>query len=177
MRHPIPIQQFKCSSFTLWNNEWFVLTSGDYSSGKYNCMTISWGSMGIMWNKPFVQVVVRPGRYTFEFMEKYPEFTISHFPASCHSALLILGSLSGREGNKIKKANLTPCPSSSVSAPSFEEADLVFECRKMFSQDFNPKGFLLPEIFDQYSQPDYHKQYFGEILSIQGEKEYSNGIE
>ena len=36
-------------------------------------MTVSWGSMGMIWNKPFIQVVVRPQRHTFEFMEKYPD--------------------------------------------------------------------------------------------------------
>lgn len=177
MRLPIAVQQFVSSSFNLWEEDWFVLASGDYSTGQFNCMTISWGSLGIMWNKPFVQVVVRPGRYTFEFMEKYPDFSISHFPRNFHSSLQILGSRSGRDGNKIQEAGLTPCSSEKIFAPSFAEADLVFECRKMFSQDFNPDGFLLPEIINQYPQPDYHRQYFGEILSIQGAEQFFRPME
>jgi hypothetical protein len=35
-----------------------------------NMMIIGWGSIGCMWWKPFVQIVVRPQRYTFEYTEK-----------------------------------------------------------------------------------------------------------
>ena len=45
-------------------------------------MTVSWGALGCMWGRPFAQVVVRPQRYTFEFIETYPTFTLCAFPAS-----------------------------------------------------------------------------------------------
>lgn len=172
MRETIPFYQFKYSPFALWDNEWFLLASGDLSSGNFNCMTISWGSMGIMWNKPFVQVVVRPGRYTYGFMEKYSDFTLSHFAREYRPALQLLGSRSGRDGNKIKDSGLTPTPSLSVAAPSFEEADLVIECKKIYAEDFNPAHFFDPIINTQYPQSDFHRQYFGEIVSISGSNDY-----
>lgn len=172
MRQSIPIYQFNYSPFSLWDREWFLLTSGDFQPGKYNCMTISWGSMGIMWNKPFVQVVVRPERYTFSFMESSNEFTLSHFPSEFRPALQILGSQSGRDGDKIQAAGLTPTASETVSAPTYAEADLVIECRKIFSDDFDPDHFLAGEILSQYPENDFHRQYFGEILSISGSSEF-----
>ncbi|HNZ15113.1 MAG TPA: hypothetical protein PKI51_03825, partial [Anaerolineaceae bacterium] len=44
----------------LFNNQWFLLSAGDFSKNDFNCMTIGWGSIGTMWNKPYVSVVVRP---------------------------------------------------------------------------------------------------------------------
>ena len=41
----------------LWMNQWLLLTSG--SREDYNMMTVAWGSIGCMWEKPFAQVVVR----------------------------------------------------------------------------------------------------------------------
>ena len=76
-------------------------------------MTISWGSLGVMWGRPFVQVVVRPQRYTFEFMERYQTFTLCAFPRQYHQALSLLGTKSGRDGDKIAEAGLTP-----TSAPA-----------------------------------------------------------
>ena len=63
----------------LWDKQWLVLTCGDFHSGKFNSMIVGWGGFGTMWNKPFAITVVRPQRYTYEFMEKYDSFTLSAF--------------------------------------------------------------------------------------------------
>ena len=44
------------------------------------------------------------------------------------------------------------------------EASLILECRKIYYQDIDPKGFLDPEIQSNYPNRDYHRVYFGEIL-------------
>ena len=92
----------------LWAKQWLVLTAGDFNEGRFNSMTVGWGSLGTMWNRPFAQVVVRPTRHTFEFMEQYDTFTLCAFPKTCRDALLLIGSRSGRDGNKIADAGLTP---------------------------------------------------------------------
>lgn len=129
-------------------------------------MTVAWGSLGAMWNKPFVQVVVRPVRYTYEFMERYDTFTLCAFPEAYRKALSLLGSKSGRDSDKIAESGLTPIPSTKVTAPGFAEADLIVECRKIYWDDFDPAHFLLPEIAQNYPQKDYHRVYFGEIVAI-----------
>ena len=60
----------------LWNDQWLLLSCGDFKNNEFNCMTVGWGSIGTMWSQPFVQVVVRPTRYTHLFMEKYPDKTL-----------------------------------------------------------------------------------------------------
>jgi len=164
--HSITPNDFSIDAINLWANRWLLLTSGDYDTGIYNTMTVAWGSIGQMWNKPFVQVVVRPTRYTFEFMEKYDTFTLSAFPGKYKNALNLLGSMSGRDGDKITESGLTPIKSSLVQAPSFEEADLILECKKIYWDDFDSKNFLNPDIEKNYSLNDYHRIYFGEILLI-----------
>jgi len=126
--------------------------------------------MGIMWDKPFVQVVVRPTRHTFKFMESSADFTICAFPETHRKALNLLGSRSGRDGDKIAASGLTVCKSSKASSPSFIEANLVIECRKIYSDNINPRGFLSPSIDKNYPLGDYHRIYYGEVLSIRGDK-------
>ena len=167
-RRLIPIDEFTVPIHTLWNDQWFLLTSGDFAKGHYNTMTVAWGSLGIMWGRPFAQVVVRPVRYTYEFMERYDTFTLSAFPAEYEDTLLDLGSKSGRDGDKIAASGLTPVASSLVAAPGFAEAELILECRKIYWQDLDPAHFLDPKIEDQYPQKDYHRAYFGEVLAIWG---------
>lgn len=68
---------FNARSFELFDKQWALLTAGDKNS--YNAMTISWGGLGTLWNKPVATVYVKPIRYTHEFMEKSDYFTISFY--------------------------------------------------------------------------------------------------
>ena len=157
----------------LWDKQWFLLTSGDYSKNHFNTMTVSWGYFGIMWNKPVAVVVVRPTRFTYEFIEKYDTFTLSSFNKSFRKDLNLLGSKSGRDGNKIAETKLHVIPSTIVAAPTFKQAELIVECRKIYSDDFKPENFLVKSFLKNYPKEDYHRMYFGEIQHISGEKNYS----
>jgi flavin reductase (DIM6/NTAB) family NADH-FMN oxidoreductase RutF len=167
-RTPIPLNSLTVCAHHLWAEQWLLLTSGDHGKGKFNTMTVGWGSLGTMWSKPFAQVVVRPTRYTREFMDKYDTFTLCAFPEKHRKALQLLGSKSGRDGDKIAESGLTSAAASRVAAPCFVEAELVIECRKIYWQDVDPGHFLDPGIGRNYPQKDYHRIYFGEILAVSG---------
>ena len=168
-RQPIPIEEFIIKPHHLWDVQNLLLTSGDFAKGHYNTMTVGWGSLGVMWGMPFAQVVVRPTRHTFGFMEQYGTFTLYAFPKEYAPAVQLLGTKSGRDGNKIAEAKLTPIASAQIAAPSFAEAELVLECRKIYWDDMNPAQFLDPRIERRYPNKDYHRIYFGEILAaLQG---------
>jgi flavin reductase (DIM6/NTAB) family NADH-FMN oxidoreductase RutF len=158
--------QFIVKAVDIWDNPGMLLTSGDFETGHFNTMTVGWGSLGVMWSKPFVQVVVRPTRYTYGFMERYDSFTLCAFPRTNRKALSFLGSRSGRDSDKIKEAGLTPIASTVVCAPAFAEANLIFECKKMYWDDFHPANFLKPTIEKNYPLKDYHRIYFGEIVRL-----------
>ena len=163
---PVELVDFSTRIFQLFDDQWLLLASGDFKQKHFNAMTVSWGSMGTIWNKPFVQVVVRPGRYTADFMNRYDTFTVSAFPDEYRDALTLLGTVSGRDSDKIRKSGLTPVASQKVEAPSFAEAELILECRKMFWHDMNAEHFSDPAIEEHYPEKDYHRIFFGEVLGI-----------
>jgi flavin reductase (DIM6/NTAB) family NADH-FMN oxidoreductase RutF len=169
---PIPIDAFTARAYAIWDKGWFLLTCGDFAAGHYNTMTVSWGAFGCMWARPFAQVVVRPQRYTREFIDAFPTFTLCAFPAAQRKALNLLGTQSGRDGDKIARAGLTPLAASQVAAPAFAEAELVVECRKIYWQDFDPGHFLDPALIQSYPSQDYHRVYYGEIVAVHGTPAY-----
>lgn len=172
-RKSIDFQDLIVQAHSLWSRQWLVLTCGDFAASDFNSMTVGWGSLGVMWNLPFAMVVVRPGRHTHGFMERYDTFTLCALGKKYREALKILGSTSGRNSDKITMAGLTPIASSRVAAPGFAEAQLILELKKMYWDDLEPGQFLDPSIEKQYPQKDYHRMYFGEILAISGTDSYS----
>lgn len=169
----IPVESLTLAVHRVWKDDWFLLTSGDFEKRSFNTMTVAWGGMGVMWGKPIAMVVVRPQRYTHEFMERFPDFTLCAFPRSCRAALNLLGSTSGRAGDKIAKSGLTPRASVEVRAPCFAEANLVLECRKIYRDAIDPAGFVSPDTAANYPSRDYHSLYFGEVIAARGSKEHA----
>lgn len=149
----------------LWLNEWLLLCAG--TRDDFNAMTVAWGSIGGMWNEPFVQIAVRHSRHTFGFLEEHPHFTLSAFGEKGREALQLLGTRSGRDGDKIADSGLTVRPSRVVEAPGFEEARLILECEKTYWQDMEPEHFLDGAIAECYPENDYHRIYYGKILSVE----------
>ena len=97
--------------FELFDKQWAIVTAG--SMAHYNSCTVSWGSLGNIWGHaghscPIVTVYVHPARYTSEFLRDSDIFTVSFYPESCRKALSYIGSHSGRDGDKIAAAGLTP---------------------------------------------------------------------
>lgn len=171
-RNKIAFEDFIFKPMAEWDGQGMLLTSGDFQSGQFNAMTVGWGSMGIMWGLPFVQVVVRPVRYTYQFMEKFDSFTVCAFSERYAPALDLLGNKSGRDGDKITEAGLTPIVSSLVAAPGFAQAALILECRKIYWDDLEKAHFLDPRLEKKYPAKDYHRIFYGEIVAIQGEKQF-----
>lgn len=172
LRKQIDISQLLVQPHHLFHHQWVLLTAGDYEAGTYNAMTIGWGALGTMWSKPFAFVAVRHSRYTFQFMEKYDSFTLTAFPEEYHDALNLLGTKSGRDGDKIAESGLTPEASKVVAAPCFEEAEIVIECQKIYANDLNPAHFLDESIYKHYPNRDFHRIYYGHILHAAGTETY-----
>jgi flavin reductase (DIM6/NTAB) family NADH-FMN oxidoreductase RutF len=174
-REEIPFKEFALPPVDSWAERWMLLAAGERSSGQFNIMTVAWGGIGFFWNKPLVVVAVRPNRYTYQFMEKYPTFSLSAFPRPYREKLMFCGTNSGRNVDKVKECGFTPIKLVHVGAPGFDEAELILECRKMYYDDFNPDHFLDRDIASNYSGNDYHRFYFGEILTIHGVRHYRCG--
>jgi len=171
-RNVIPLNDLALKIYDLWSEHWILLTAGDFASGKFNTMAIGWGGLGNMWGMPFAHVVVRPGRYTHEFMEKYDTFTLCVFAEKYAKAVQLLGKRSGRQGDKIAASGLTPVASAKIAAPGFAEAELILECRKMYRGVLDPRGFLDKKIDKHYPLKDYHSIFYGEVLAVSGSRSF-----
>ena len=149
--------------FTLIGDDWMLVTAE--KEEKANTMTASWGGVGILWGKTVATIYIRPQRYTKEFLESADRFSLSILGSKYKKTLGYLGSVSGRDEDKIEKSGLTLRHKDSV--PYFEEADLVFICRKLYKQDQKAECFLDEECREAwYDDKDYHTMYIAEIEMI-----------
>jgi flavin reductase (DIM6/NTAB) family NADH-FMN oxidoreductase RutF len=171
-RQAIPLSHLALPVVHTFDDAWMLLCAGANKPGGYNVMTISWGGLGVIWNKPLAMVVVRPSRYTYAFMEQGDSFTLSVFPGEFKDRLTLCGTRSGRNLDKVKACGFTPVPSTLVQPPGFDEAELILECSKMYYDDIEPAHFLADHIRGNYGERDYHRMYFGEIVAAHGTSAY-----
>jgi flavin reductase (DIM6/NTAB) family NADH-FMN oxidoreductase RutF len=167
-RSEIPFEKLRVPVVDTWDRQWLLLAAGTFSTGDFNFMTVGWGGLGYIWKKPLAIVVVRPTRYTWQFMEKSDSFTLTAFPETYRRAIAWSGAHSGRDGDKVKGSGLTPIASRCIGAPGFAEAELIIECRKSYWDDLEPSHFVDPVTESHYPLKDYHRMYFGEILAVSG---------
>jgi flavin reductase (DIM6/NTAB) family NADH-FMN oxidoreductase RutF len=174
-RQDIPLEELTLPVFHSFADRWFILTAGEYDRGRFNPMTVSWGGLGTIWDRPVAMVVVRPTRHTYQFMERYDTFTLCAFAEQHRKILSWCGSRSGREGDKVRGSGLLPVASRTVKAPGYEQAELILECRKIYFNDLVPRNFLDESIEKHYPAKDYHRMYLGQILAASGTREYRKG--
>ena len=140
-----------------------LLTAG--TAERCNTMTIGWCQVGRLWGLPTCTVYVRPERYTYQFMEDQEYFSVSILPPERKDAMVLCGTKSGRDMDKIKACGLTVRDG---AAPFFQEAELVLICRKLYAQDLDA-ACVLPAGEEKIS-PSYgakggwHRAYTGEIV-------------
>ncbi len=144
--------------------EWALLTVGDRQ--QFNMMTITGLMMGQFWLRKTLQVYIHPSRYSYNIMNKGQYFTVSFFPEPCCKALEIAGKLHGDESDKLKETGLTPC--FDQNGVYFNEADIVFICRKIFHTDADEELFDDKEVFGKYYRDlkNYHRIFIGEIEKV-----------
>lgn len=158
---PVTPDALADNPFRLIGDEWMLITAG--RPDRYNTMTASWGGLGVLWNYKVAMVFVRPTRYTYDFMETHPSFTLSFFDVRWRDALEFCGAHSGRNTDKAAQTGLTPLPVPCGSV-AFAQARLILECRTLYSDDLRPNRFLDPAIEGKYPKKDYHRMYVGEVL-------------
>ena len=133
---------------------------------RINTMTIGWGSLGHLWGKPILMVMVRKSRFTYQLIEKSNEFTVS-LPGEnqLKKELSDCGRNSGREVNKFEVCGLTPLEGKTIKTPIIGEALLHFECKVVYKQEMDSRELNNKYMDRWYSDDDYHTMYYGEILT------------
>ncbi len=153
---------FTMDIFGQFDKKWALLTAGKEDS--FNTMTISWGGLGTIWNKPVATVYVRQSRYTHDFMDGNEYFTVSFYPESCKKVLGVLGSRSGRDIDKMTDSGLTAVKAG--ESMSFKEAEVTLVCRKLYKQTLLKENMPADVADAMYADNDLHDMYIGEVVDI-----------
>lgn len=153
---------FRADPFDIFDKQWALLTAG--TELRFNTMTISWGGLGTLWGKPTATVYVKPIRYTHDFMEQNDYFTVSFYQEEYRRALEVLGTLSGRDGDKVAKAGLTP--KALEHGMTFREAKATLVCKKIYRQDLDTAQMPAEVVSTYYTSEAAHTMYIGEVVGI-----------
>ncbi len=159
----VPIESLQMNPFTKIGREWMLVTAGDESG--YNTLTASWGGLGVLWGRNVATCYIRPQRYTKEFLDAAERFTLSFYDECYRDALTVLGTKSGRDGDKVAEVGFTPYFTDGTCA--FEQANLVLVCRKIYTAQFDAEKFTVPGMADEvYPARDCSHMYIGEIERV-----------
>lgn len=160
----IDFEELKFNPYIKFAKEWSLITAGT-KENDCNTMTASWGHLGSIWGrKPTAVVYIKPSRFTKKFVDNNDYFSISFYDEEYRGALNYLGTVSGRDEDKISNCKLTPVYND--KAVYFEEANLVFICKKIYTQELKEDGFIEKDIIDKYYPlKDFHTMYIGEIVA------------
>lgn len=154
-------REMKENPLSLIGDKWMLITAGDET--KHNTMTASWGGIGVVWGKDAATVLVRPQRYTREFIEAQERLSLCFFLNGYREQLNLCGTKSGRDLDKANACGFTPVYADQTVY--YEQADLVFICRKLYAQDMEPECFLDRAQDEKwYPEHDYHRVYVCEIM-------------
>ncbi|MDR1810702.1 MAG: flavin reductase [Prevotella sp.] len=159
----IKASELPFTPFDIKDREWMLITAE--KDGKVNTMTASWGGFGIMWNKEVAFIVIRPQRYTKEFVDGSSSFSLSFLGKDYKKTLSYLGTVSGRDEDKIAKSGLTAAFDKGV--PYFEEAHTVLFVEKLYMQPMSEESFIDRDIISRwFPEKDFHYLYVGEVKKV-----------
>lgn len=163
----INIQDLQINPFISIGQEWMLITAGD--KNKVNTMTASWGGVGVLWGQDVVTAYIRPQRYTKEFVDEQKCFSLSFFNGNYKKELGVLGSVSGRDQDKINDVHFHVTFLEDV--PTFEEASTVFIVEKIYEDTIKPENFKDLSLDEKwYPQKDYHSAYIAKIKAVYVQK-------
>ncbi|MCD4712591.1 MAG: flavin reductase family protein [Clostridiales bacterium] len=132
---------------------------------KVNTMTIGWGTVGYIWNKPILMVPVRYQRHTYSMIDQAQTFSVSvPVHKDMKKALAFCGTKSGRDMDKISEIGLVLEDAQMIDTPIIADCDLHIECKIVYKQAMEP-GNLIGDIRkSSYPNNDFHVLYYGEIV-------------
>jgi flavin reductase (DIM6/NTAB) family NADH-FMN oxidoreductase RutF len=157
----LPVHEIMENVFDLIGEQWMLITAG--TKDNYNTMTASWGGFGVLWNVPVAFIFIRPHRYTYNFVESNPYFTLTFFEQKHKDILNYCGSHSGKDVHKAKECGLVAMETENGNV-YFEQAKMVVECSKLYHDDIDPLNFADARIQRNYPNLDYHRMYIGKII-------------
>ena len=162
MKKRVELSEVLFETLDKLDGDGILLVAGDPP----NPMTIGWNTIGRIWNRKIMTVMVRPVRHTFKLMESSKDFSVCIMSDQYRKELNLCGTRSGRDINKLEACNLHIEKCSKVDSFFISESTIHFECRTVHKHFLDP-ATLDPAICKRYyPQKDFHMVYYGEILGI-----------
>lgn len=161
-RHPVPFTYLYEQTMQQLDGDGLLLAATK-PGGDSNVMTIGWGTVGTIWGRPIFTVLVRPSRFTYEFIEASGEFTVNVPTKEMHDYVLFCGTKSGRDHDKFVPFQMTTSSGQTVNAVTLDACPLVYECRVVQKNDVSPETFDPSILSKVYRDNEFHRVYYGEI--------------
>jgi len=143
-----------------------ILVISSNSEGKVNGMIAAW-TTPISRDPPLLGVSIAPSRYTHEFIEDSKEFTLNILDKRYVKEVHFLGTVSGRDRDKLAESGLTLRESRKISPPHVAEALAVIECKVERGITIGDHTLFIGRIVDAYAKKDvFDETYLPEKAKI-----------
>jgi flavin reductase (DIM6/NTAB) family NADH-FMN oxidoreductase RutF len=139
-----------------------LLLASTRQDGQSNVMTIGWATVGVIWGLPVMVVLVRPSRYTYQFIEDSKVFTVNVPTPEMKGYVSLCGTRSGRDVDKL--AQVSTSVGQRVNSVVLDACPLIYECQVVHWNDVEPPNLAPGVLARAYKQGDFHRLYYGQIV-------------
>lgn len=122
-----------------------VLVGTGGNGFKNNLITVAWTGV-INSEPPMLSISVRPGRFSYDALEKNGEFTVNVPSAEQAELVDWCGVVSGKDHDKFAEKGLTALSGSKVAAPVVAECPVALECKVTQKIPLGTHDLFLAEI-------------------------------
>ena len=131
-----------------------VMVSCQRPGEKANIITLAWAGT-ICSDPPMLSVSIRPERYSYDIIKETGEFVVNLTTKRLVRETDYCGVKSGRDIDKFKECNLTPCASGKVACPGIAESPVCLECKvkeivKLGSHDMFVAEIVAVTVSEEY---------------------------
>lgn len=132
-----------------------------------NLMTLGWGAIGNIWNKPVLITPIRYTRYTCDLLEKHHEFAVSVPRKDLSSSLLRCSQMTGRNADKFKELHLHPTRAKAIDTYIVADCGLHMECKVLYKAGMEGSNIVEEKLKKQfYTAKNFHTFFFSEIVEV-----------
>lgn len=122
-----------------------VMLSCKREGEKPNIVTVAWA--GTICSDPvMLSVSIRKERYSHDIISETGEFVVNLTTKYLCRATDYCGVKSGRDVDKFKEMNLTPCESKNIKAPGISESPVNIECKVVQVQELGSHDMFIAEV-------------------------------
>ena len=136
-----------------------ILVISADSSGRASGMIASW-TTPVSHSPLLVGVSIAPARYTYQLVKSSREFTLNVLDSRYVKHVNFLGTVSGRNRDKLRESGLTVARSKKVKPPHVEEALAVLECAVEKEVEAGDHVFFIARVLEAYAKPEFFDEVY-----------------